>query len=139
MKRYLFMKGHICNKYKYIWLSVRFCARSSTVTSRTLDQLISKIQQENITRTQQELISHPLSITMTTNLRTKHHKKPFHNNHHHTSDHQTSHPSNKMYHQGLSHQSNNYTPCTKKCNYLSLPWHTKNECHLVLFYYHKMP
>ena len=34
----------------------------------------------------------------------------------------------QMYHQGLSHQSNNYKPCTKKCNYCPFLGHTGNEC-----------
>ena len=92
-----------------------FITAQSTITYQTLDQLFSTIQQGKPMRIHQESTYHPSSITMATNLYTKHHKKPSHSyNHHHTSYHQKSHPSNKMYHQGLSHQSNNYKPCTKK-------------------------
>ena len=51
-----------------------FIIAQSTITYQTLDQLLSKIQQGKPMRIYQESTYHPSSITMATNLYTKHHK-----------------------------------------------------------------
>ena len=89
-----------------------FITTQLMITSQTLNQLLSKIQQEKTMRTHQESISHPSAIATTTNRQTKNHFKPI----------ITTRLITK------NHIQNNYKPHTKKCNYCHLLGHTENEC-----------